>query len=156
MDSIKWLERILVSATPLPTDGSYMEKVRSGAAHVVDQRPLPRLRVKSVITAPPNGAVLHCGMFEISGLAWSGEGKIATVAVSSNGGESWCPAVLEVGNRFEWTLWHLQIHLKQTGVAEFLCRATDEKGSTQPVQRGPERLDGYACNWYHHVRCVVV
>ena len=35
------------------------------------------------------------GLYEISGLAWSGYGKIAKVEVSADGGTSWAPAALQ-------------------------------------------------------------
>src|SRR4051812_27439748 len=52
--------------------------------------------VKSVITSPSGGQLLldkgfHC----ITGLAWSGRGKVRKVDVSADGGRNWKPARLE-------------------------------------------------------------
>ena len=52
--------------------------------------------VKSVITHPSPGLAMQgAGLYEISGLAWSGYGRIAKVEVSADGGKSWAPAALQ-------------------------------------------------------------
>jgi Mo-co oxidoreductase dimerisation domain len=49
-----------------------------------------------VITQPSPGLTLReSGLYEISGLAWSGYGKVTEVEVSADGGKSWAPAVLQ-------------------------------------------------------------
>jgi sulfane dehydrogenase subunit SoxC len=51
---------------------------------------------KSVITTPSGGQVLlDKGFYNISGLAWSGRGKVKQVDVSVDGGRNWRPARLE-------------------------------------------------------------
>src|SRR5690606_2515682 len=51
---------------------------------------------KSVITYPSGGQKLKGqGFHEISGLAWSGRGKITRVEVSTDGGETWEDAELQ-------------------------------------------------------------
>ena len=53
------------------------------------------MEAKSVITHPSPGLTLRGpGLYEISGLAWSGYGKIAKVEVSADGGKSWGVAAL--------------------------------------------------------------
>ncbi len=54
------------------------------------------MEVKSVITRPAPGIPLKGpGFYEISGLAWSGNGSIHRVDVSADGGRSWAPAALQ-------------------------------------------------------------
>ncbi len=155
MDSVKWLERMVVSAVPLPSrDGSYQELVQ-GAEGELSRQPLPRVQVKSVIVDPAEGAVLRPGLTPIHGLAWSGEGTISSVEVSWDGGRNWLPARVGEGKDFNWTLWHAAVELTQPGAVELVSRARDIKGFAQPARRDPGRLDGYANNWYHRVRCVV-
>ena len=51
---------------------------------------------KSVITAPSGGQVLlDRGFHEITGLAWSGRGKVKRVDVSTDGGRNWRTARLQ-------------------------------------------------------------
>ena len=52
--------------------------------------------VKSVVTSPSGGQVLLArGFTNITGLAWSGRGKVRKVDVSVDGGRNWRPARLE-------------------------------------------------------------
>ena len=46
--------------------------------------------MKSFITSPSPGLTLKGpGLYEISGIAYSGNGRIAKVVVSADGGKSW-------------------------------------------------------------------
>jgi sulfane dehydrogenase subunit SoxC len=91
---------------------------------------------KSVITFPSGSQKLpDKGWYEISGLAWSGQGKVAKVEVSTDGGQSWQVAQLK-GNvnpkahtRFGlmWN-WDGGEHL-------IMSRTTDEVGSIQPTRQ---------------------
>ena len=52
--------------------------------------------VKSFISQPVAGdAMKEPGFYEISGLSWSGNGRISKVEVSADGGKSWAPAALQ-------------------------------------------------------------
>ena len=91
---------------------------------------------KSVVTTPSGGQVLlDRGYYAISGLAWSGRGKIRKVDVSVDGGRNWRPARLETPvlskclTRFnlDWT-WDGKPAL-------VLSRATDDTGYVQPTYR---------------------
>jgi DMSO/TMAO reductase YedYZ molybdopterin-dependent catalytic subunit len=155
MDSVKWLERIVVSKSPLPPQGNAYLALVQGTSGKTERRTLPRVQVKSVIVDPLDRSVLPRRKIEIRGLAWSGEGGITTVEVSENGGKSWRQGHVDGPAGFEWTVWNVTLEPTQPGVIEFVCRATDDKGNVQPAQRDPGRLDGYANNWYHRVRCVV-
>lgn len=88
--------------------------------------------VKSVITTPSGGQVLlDKGFYNISGLAWSGRGKVKKVDVSVDGGRNWHQARLEAPvmskclTRFnlDW-VWDGKAALVQS-------RATDETGQAQ-------------------------
>jgi sulfane dehydrogenase subunit SoxC len=51
---------------------------------------------KSVITRPSGGQKLPGpGFHEITGLAWSGRGKITKVEISVDGGTTWKPAQIQ-------------------------------------------------------------
>lgn len=92
---VKWLRRIKVGDQPWAT--------KDEALHYIDLMPDGTHRqytsvqeCKSVITSPSGGQVLlQKGMHTITGLAWSGRGKIVRVDVSTNGGRNWRSARLE-------------------------------------------------------------
>lgn len=92
---VKWLRRIEVGDMPYAT--------KDETLHYVDLMPDGSHRqytsiqeCKSVITSPSGGQkLLDKGFYQISGLAWSGRGKIKRVDVSTDGGKNWRTARLE-------------------------------------------------------------
>lgn len=157
MNSIKWLEKITLAAAPLPSVGNTYQELWRGSSGSIESRPLPRIQVKSVITRPASGAVLHRGKLQISGLAWSGSGKIVDVKVSADGGNHWQQAMLASStSRYDWSLWSASCELSQPGVVELVSKATDAAGNAQPAGRDPQRVDLYANNVWDRIRCIVV
>ncbi|QJU58789.1 sulfite dehydrogenase [Sphingomonas sp. AP4-R1] len=130
--SIKWLRRLKVMATPAfsrEETSKYSDLLIDGRAELFSLR----MGVKSVILAPSFGLDLAGpGLREISGLAWSGRGRIRRVEVSADGGASWAEAALgepvlpKALTRFRipWR-W-------EGGVATLMSRAVDESGAEQP------------------------
>jgi sulfane dehydrogenase subunit SoxC len=91
--------------------------------------------VKSFITQPSPGRTLQQpGLYEISGIAYSGMGRISKVMVSADGGESWAEAALQepvlsmafTRFRMPWR-WN-------GGPAILQSRAWDEAGNAQPTR----------------------
>ena len=91
--------------------------------------------VKSFITQPSFGHALQGpGFYEISGIAYSGNGRIAKVMVSADGGKSWAQAALQdpvqpkafTRFRMPWR-WDGQPAILQS-------RASDEAGNVQPTR----------------------
>jgi sulfane dehydrogenase subunit SoxC len=91
--------------------------------------------VKSFITHPSPGLTLNgAGLYEISGIAYSGTGRIAKVMVSADGGKSWAAAALQEPRlpmaftrfRSPWQ-WN-------GGPATLQSRAWDEAGNVQPTR----------------------
>jgi sulfite oxidase len=156
MDAVKWLERIVVSKTELPSNQMAYLELTQGSSGEPEGRPLPRVQVKSLILSPKNGAVLRHGKIQSRGVAWSGEGQISRVEVTADGGRNWQPATVEHGSLYDWSWWETELDLGRPGHVELACRATDEPGNIQPAVRDPKRLDGYVNNWRHHIRCLVV
>jgi sulfane dehydrogenase subunit SoxC len=129
---VKWLRRIEVGDQPWHT--------REEVLHYIDLMPDGKHRqftsiqeAKSVITTPSGGQrLLDRGFYSISGLAWSGRGRIKRVDVSMDGGRNWQRARLESPilpkalTRFSlpWT-WDGSPTVLQS-------RATDETGYVQP------------------------
>jgi DMSO/TMAO reductase YedYZ molybdopterin-dependent catalytic subunit len=156
MESVKWLQRIEFSRTELTSNrNAYLELAR-GSSGEIEARPLPRIQVKSLILTPRNGSTLLRGRVRLQGVAWSGEGKITRVDFSADGGLRWRPTVIKEQSPHDWCWWYADANLNQRGHATLLCRATDERGLTQPTARDARRLDGYVNNWCHRISCVVV
>ena len=91
--------------------------------------------VKSFITFPSHGQTLKGpGLYEISGIAYSGTGRIEKVMVSADGGQSWAQAALEepvVSKAF--TRFRLPWRWNG-GPATLQSRAWDEAGNVQPTR----------------------
>jgi sulfane dehydrogenase subunit SoxC len=130
---VKYLRRIELGDMPYAT--------KDETIHYVDLMPDGLHRqytsiqeVKSVITSPSGGQVLlDKGAHQITGLAWSGRGKIRKVDVSVDGGRNWQPTQLQTPvlskclTRFvlPWN-WDGKPSL-------ILSRAVDETGHIQPT-----------------------
>ncbi len=92
---VKYLRRIEVGDQPYGT--------KDEAIHYIDLQPgglhrqyTSTQECKSVITTPSGGQVLlDKGFYQISGLAWSGRGKVKRVDVSVDGGRNWKAARLQ-------------------------------------------------------------
>ena len=155
MNSVKWLEKIVLSASSLPPEtDEYRAQLRTPSGRS-EYQPLPKVLVKSVITYPALGVILHPGSVTFRGLAWSGAGKIAAVEVSTGNTNTWRLAKLDAGTPYEWALWQYTVKVPDAGVLNVACKAVDESGSEQPPQRDPNRLDGYANNTIEHVHYLI-
>ncbi|HVH26652.1 MAG TPA: sulfite dehydrogenase [Vicinamibacterales bacterium] len=91
--------------------------------------------VKSFITHPSPGLKLSGpGLYEISGIAYSGNGRIAKVMVSADGGRSWAQAALqEPINSKAFTRFRAPWRW-DGGPAVLQSRAWDEAGNVQPTR----------------------
>ncbi|MES2413633.1 MAG: sulfite dehydrogenase [Pseudomonadota bacterium] len=130
---IKYLRRIELGDMPYGT--------KDETIHYVDLQPSGLHRqytsiqeVKSVITSPSGGQVLlDKGFHTITGLAWSGRGKIRKVDVSTDGGRNWKPARLE-GPVLSKCLTRFNTDFVWDGKPViFQSRAVDETGQIQPT-----------------------
>jgi sulfane dehydrogenase subunit SoxC len=132
---VKYLRRVEVGDQPWAT--------KDETVHYVDLMPDGQHRqytsiqeCKSVVTTPSGGQVLlDKGFYSITGLAWSGRGKVKRVDVSVDGGRNWRSARLQEPvmskclTRFnlDW-VWDGKPAIIQS-------RAIDETGYVQPTQR---------------------
>ena len=131
--NVKWLRRLKLGTEPWQTrdeTSKYTELMPDGTARQFAFV----MQTKSAITRPSGGQHLASGpgFYEVTGLAWSGRGRIRKVEVSTDGGTSWGEAQLQepvlpkalVRFRFPWQ-WN-------GGPAALQSRATDETGAVQP------------------------
>jgi sulfane dehydrogenase subunit SoxC len=131
--NVKWLRRLKIGHEPWQT--------RQETSHYTDLMPDGTARqftfimeAKSVITHPSGGqTVPGPGFVEISGLAWSGRGRIDRVEVSTDGGQSWTAATLQEPVRpIAWTRFRLP-WMWDGSPTQVQSRAIDETGYVQPT-----------------------
>jgi sulfane dehydrogenase subunit SoxC len=160
--NIKWLGRIMVTDEPFMT--------REEAAIYTDLMPDGKARwftfvmeAKSVITRPSGEQVLEGrGWHEISGLAWSGRGRISRVEVSTDDGKTWTDAQLN-GLLLSKAATRFSMPWKWDGTDAVLqSRCTDETDYVQPTREqlisvrglhaGPDGFNHYngIKSWFVH------
>ena len=93
------------------------------------------MEVKSFVTHPSPGLTLKGpGFYEVSGLAYSGNGRIAKVMVSADGGKSWGEAALDAPVLSK-ALTRFRMPWRWDGQPVVLqSRAWDEGGNVQPTR----------------------
>jgi sulfane dehydrogenase subunit SoxC len=132
--NVKYLRRIKLTDQPQMSyyeTRTYSQLLPGGKAY----RFYFLQEVKSFITNPSHGMALkEPGYYEISGIAYSGAGRIAKVMVSADGGTSWAEAALQTPvlpkafTRFRMP-WRWD-----GGPATLQSRAWDESGAAQPTR----------------------
>ena len=132
---VKYLRRIEVGDKPYGAkdeDLHYVDLMPDG----LHRQYTSTQECKSVITTPSGGQVLlDQGFYNVTGLAWSGRGKVRRVDVSTDGGRNWRTARLETPvldkclTRFNlgW-VWDGKPALLQS-------RAIDHTGYVQPTYK---------------------
>ena len=132
--NIKWLHRIKVTDGPTMTKdetSKYSQSLKDGKARQFNFiQP-----VKSVITRPSGGMTLKGpGYYEISGVAWSGHGKITKVEISMDKGATWVEAEMP-GPVLPKCLTRFRLPWEWDGKEVVLqSRSTDEAGNVQPTR----------------------
>jgi sulfane dehydrogenase subunit SoxC len=153
---VKWLRRIkLVDEPNMSRDetAKYTDPLPDGTARqfsfVMD--------AKSIITSPAAPSRIERGWHEISGLAWSGRGKITRVDVSTDGGHRWIEAQLQEPVLTKaHTRFRLMWDWDGRG-ATLMSRAVDETGYVQPAFAEFEAGRGPGTDFhFNHIRSWVV
>lgn len=147
---VKWLRRIEVGDKPWNT--------KDEAVHYIDMMPDGIHRqytsiqeCKSVITSPSGGqALLGKGFYNVSGLAWSGRGRIKQVDVSFDGGKNWKTARLEAPV-LDKCLTRFNIDWVWDGSPVILqSRAMDSTGYVQPRYRHLREVRGTRSTYHNN------
>jgi sulfane dehydrogenase subunit SoxC len=130
--SVKWLRRIKVVSAPVMTkdETSRYTDLQGDGKSLMFTYPM---EVKSLITRPSHGmTVPGPGVYQISGIAWSGEGAIRRVEVTTDGGQSWDKATLDAPV-LPRALTRFRLPWRWDGGAVVLkSRAVDDAGNVQP------------------------
>ncbi len=151
--NVKWLRRLHLTNKPAMArneTSKYTELLPSGKARQFTFV----MEAKSLITNPSYGHQLDkAGLYQISGLAWSGRGKIVKVEVSADDGKTWAEAELQepvlskcfTRFRIPWN-WNA----KKTTLKS---RAIDETGYRQPERK--ELIAERGKHGYFHYNAIV-
>jgi sulfane dehydrogenase subunit SoxC len=131
---IKWLRRLKFGDQPWMTrweTDRYTQLLANGKAMQFQLR----METNSVITSPSGMMEIRPGYHRITGLAWSGHGKISKVEISTDEGRTWKQALLsqpvlpKAQTRF-------QMDWEWDGKpTKIVSRSTDEKGNIQPDRK---------------------
>ena len=146
--NVKWLRRLNVTAEPAYSreeTSKYTDSMPDGTARQFTFV----MEAKSIITRPSGTQRIVKGFNEISGIAWSGRGRIRQVDVSADGGRTWAEARLQdpvltralTRFRLPWT-WDGE-------PTRILSRATDETGYVQPSFEALTAVRGLK-SFYHN------
>jgi DMSO/TMAO reductase YedYZ molybdopterin-dependent catalytic subunit len=143
MASIKWLQRIIVSSEPFTgyyqtLDYAYWKR----RGDIGELTPLSEMQIKAEIARPAQGeAVPTNSNVRVRGAAWTSDGEITKVEVSTDGGATWNAAsLIGVSKRNAWRLWEFDWRTpSKPGQAHLVARAADSLVQTQPIQRDPDR-----------------
>ncbi len=132
--NVKWLRRLNVTDAPV--------NARDETSHYTELMPSGKARqfmflqqAKSIIIKPSFGMNMRGpGLYEISGLAWSGAGRVSKVEVSADGGRTWALAALNEPV-LPKALTRFRLPWRWDGRPSILMsRATDSIGGVQPTR----------------------
>jgi DMSO/TMAO reductase YedYZ molybdopterin-dependent catalytic subunit len=141
--SIKWLQRVIVTHQSFTgyyqtIDYAYWRR----QADVAELRPVAEVQVKAQIAKPVQGeSVPTNSNVHIHGAAWTSEGEITKVELTTDGGSTWNEAnLLGESKANAWRLWEFNWQTPSApGKQTLIARATDSAGRTQPVHRDRDR-----------------
>jgi sulfane dehydrogenase subunit SoxC len=132
--NVKWVRTLKVMSGPAQArdeTSKYSDLLPNGKAVQFTLELAP----KSVILKPSFGMSMQGpGIYEISGLAWAGSGRVQRVEVSADGGASWTEAAL-AGEPLPKALTRFRLPWRWDGSpAKLMSRVFDEAGNTQPMR----------------------
>jgi sulfane dehydrogenase subunit SoxC len=151
--SVKWLHRLELLDQPAMT--------RDEAAYYTDLLPDGKARhfafvmeAKSLVTRPAGGQRLPTpGLYEITGLAWSGRARVTAVEVSVDGGHTWNKTALQQPNQLH-SLVRFRMPWNWDGREAVIgSRCIDESGYIQPERAQLLAVRGRAAA--HHYNGIV-
>ncbi len=151
MASVKWLRSItVIDHTYQGVQQKQVHRFQTSSSDL--GRPIRKKAVRAAMKPPgipdliSRERFVSRGRTTIHGMAWSGNGSITKVEVSTDDRRSWRPATLEAPvSPYAWTPWRFSWDANRPGEHMLSCRATDSAGNRQP--RNPVwNLQGMAQN----------
>jgi sulfane dehydrogenase subunit SoxC len=132
--NVKWLHSLKLTDQPYMArdeTAKYTDLMPDGTARIFTYQ----MEAKSVVTFPSGGQTLPGpGLYELTGLAWSGRGRIERVEITTDGGRTWVNARLQEP-RLPIAFTRFRLPWRFNGKeAVIASRATDESGYLQPTR----------------------
>ncbi len=146
--NVKWIRRIELSDQPFMTreeTSKYTEQIKDGKVRQFSFD----MDARSIITSPSYPGSVEKGWLEISGLAWSGRGKIERVEVSTDAGKSWHSASLQQPVLDKAHVRFRYLYKWNGDETEIMSRAVDTTGYTQPTLKQLIDARGKDMGGYH-------
>jgi DMSO/TMAO reductase YedYZ molybdopterin-dependent catalytic subunit len=151
MASVKWLQEISILSEPFKGFFQSQEYVYLGENGIPDHMPVTNMRVRSLILTPENEFEIEDGPIQISGIAWSGDGKVTKVELSFNEGQNWFKANLNPADSdYGMARWEYVWNPNQLGEYTIIARAFDSHGKKQPLNSRWNK-GGYGNNVTHRI-----
>ncbi len=149
---IKWIRRLKLIRQPnMSRDetSKYTDPLANGTARQFSFV----LDAKSIITTPTFPSRLTAGRWtHISGLAWTGRGRIARVDVSTDGGRKWTEAGLQEPVQTKALTRFTHLWRWDGKPTVLMSRAMDETGYVQPTYQEFARVRGLGTDY--HFNCI--
>lgn len=147
MASVKWVKKITVIDQEFngpfqAIDYVYYPNKEDDSEKI----PVTTINVNSTIQTPLNRQILNTGHHTITGIAWTGKGKITEVEISFDGGRTWNLAKLKTSfENYDWVRWFYNWEAEKKGEYTIVSKATDSNGRVQPLEATWNRK-GYGYN----------
>ncbi|MBR9776678.1 MAG: sulfite oxidase [Cytophagales bacterium] len=118
-----------------------------------DMKIIESMPVKSLISYPKSGAMIAPKQaLEIRGHAWTGAKQITKVEYSIDFGATWHGCNLkQAANQYSWQHFTAKINFPEKGYYEVWAKATDNKGTSQPMVTPGWNPKGYLNNACHRI-----
>jgi sulfane dehydrogenase subunit SoxC len=147
---VKWLQRVVVASQPYQS--------RDETSRYTDLMPDGKARqftfvmeAKSVVTFPSGGQTLPGpGLYELTGLAWSGRGRVERVDVTFDGGRTWEEAGLQEP-RLRLAFVRFRLPWRWAGREVTIgSRTVDETGYVQPTREALIAVRGVNSGFHYN------
>jgi sulfane dehydrogenase subunit SoxC len=147
---VKWLQRVVVASQPYQS--------RDETSRYTDLMPDGKARqftfvmeAKSVVTFPSGGQTLPGpGLYELTGLAWSGRGRVERVDVTFDGGRTWEEAGLQEP-RLRLAFVRFRLPWRWDGREVTIgSRTVDETGYVQPTREALIAVRGVNSGFHYN------
>jgi DMSO/TMAO reductase YedYZ molybdopterin-dependent catalytic subunit len=155
MASVKWLQEITILTQPFQGFFQTKEYIYLSEEGVPDHTPVSQMRVRSLILNPPDSSVLELEPIQVSGIAWTGIGKVTKVEISFDDGQHWTDTNLDPpASSYGYHRWQYTWRPESTGRYQITARAYDSAGQVQPLAARWNK-GGYGNNKVHQITVVL-